>query len=195
MTEPIEPSRSDTPRSARILTGGTTSAATLPTIPDDCSDRKFYLQPGEWRIESETCAMKTLLGSCVGITFWHPRKRVGAMCHAMIPAGPDSVTTRARGRYVDLAIQDIAGHLDRLGISRQSVEVKVFGGADVLDFGGPRETIGCLNISSARQILAEEGFRIAAECLGGNRGVVIEFDTATGEVLLRRLVQPNYGAG
>jgi len=47
--------------------------------------------------------------------------------------------------------------------------------------------VGQLNCESALRVLQEEGFAIAASSLGGTSGVNIQFNTATGEVLLKRL--------
>ena len=152
---------------------------------------EIYLQPGEWKLVCTPAVLKTVLGSCVGITFRVARLGVGAMCHPMLPnyasrprlhAGPVAV-----GRYVDAVIRKLAARLDKLSACRSEVEVKIFGGADVLATVRKETTVGAMNSDTALRILAEEGFNIAASHLGGDRGVFIEFDTCTGEVLLRRL--------
>jgi chemotaxis protein CheD len=70
------------------------------------------------------------------------------------------------------------------------VQVKLFGGGDVLPVGDQesrRPTVGRLNCEAALRVLEEEGLAIAASKLGGISGVHIQFETRTGEVLLRRL--------
>ena len=111
----------------------------------------------------------------------------------MLPARPsqnllEPGNARAR-RYVDFAIRDIAAQLDALGAARSETEVKVFGGADVLDMyrGHARPTVGRLNREAAECILHTEGYTVAASRVGGNEGMQIHFNTGTGEVLLRRL--------
>jgi chemotaxis protein CheD len=77
-----------------------------------------------------------------------------------------------------------------LGLNRSSVEVKTFGGGDVLrGFDGAvgRPTVGRLNRQSAERVIESEGFAVSASCMGGNVGLKIAFNTATGEVLVRRL--------
>lgn len=117
---------------------------------------------------------------------------MGALCHPMLPrapARPKSELSRSAGRrYVDYAIKDLARELDALGVRRNEVEVKLFGGGDVLLVTGDktRPTIGKLNSDVAIQVLEEEGFTIIASSLRGNRGVNIYFNTRTGEVLLQR---------
>jgi chemotaxis protein CheD len=93
-------------------------------------------------------------------------------------------------RYVDYSIRDIARQLDEMGAVRAEVQVKVFGGADVLlvtDAASSKATIGKMNCDVATQVLQAEGFCVAASSVGGKSGLNIRFDTRTGEVLLRRL--------
>jgi len=152
---------------------------------------EIYLQPGEWELVRTPTVLKTVLGSCVGITFRAPRLGIGALCHPMLPhcaARPGMFRNPASaGRYVDSIVREMARSFDSLGASRSEVEVKLFGGADVLATISGRATVGTMNAKTALGVLEEEGFRLAAKHVGGSRGVFIEFHTGTGEVLLRRL--------
>ena len=153
---------------------------------------EVYVQPGESRLVREPTMLRTLLGSCVGIAFRVPRLGLGALCHPMLPrqpAKPGASLSRSAGRrYVDYAIRDLARQFDALGASRDEIEVKLFGGGDVLVMASSakRPTVGKLNSEVAMKVLAEEGFGVAASSLGGKRGVNIHFNTETGEVLLQR---------
>lgn len=152
------------------------------------------LQPGELYLARSPSILRTILGSCVGVTFWSARLGAGALCHGVLPKCPEprpSSFTLAEGhRYVDFSIRYLAQQFDAMGARRQEVQVKLFGGADVLpvdrsDTG--RRTVGGQNCQRAVEVLAEEGFTIAASDLGGVRGRRIHFHTGTGEVLLHRL--------
>jgi chemotaxis receptor (MCP) glutamine deamidase CheD len=50
-------------------------------------------------------------------------------------------------RYVDFAIRDMAQQLDSFGAHRREIDVKLFGGGDVLPIGdcNSRPTVGKLN--------------------------------------------------
>jgi chemotaxis protein CheD len=147
----------------------------------------LYLQPGELQLVAEPSVIRTVLGSCVGITFRHSGLGLGGMCHPMLPAA--AKTGEQSTRFVDFAIHEMARRLDALGALRTEVEVKLFGGADVLPVhhGSRLATVGKLNCRAALRVLGEQGYRIAASSLGGTCGVHIQFHTGTGEVLLRRL--------
>ena len=152
------------------------------------------LQPGALHLAKEPSILHTVLGSCVSVTFWSKRLGVGAMCHGVLPRCPTSLTAKCNdiaegGRYVDFSIRYLAEQFDALGAGRQHVEVKVFGGADVLpgNIQPGRFTVGAQNCQSALEVLAQEGFLIAASNIGGEFGRTIDFHTATGQVLMRRL--------
>ena len=159
----------------------------------DTPIREIYVQPGESHLVSEPAVLRTVLGSCVGITFFVPRLGIGAICHPMMPRCPPAqragMSVHAARRYVDFAILDIANRLDSLGAVRGEVLVKLFGGNDVLTINGsdPQKTIGKQNYEAALRLLAEEGFTVAASCIGGTAGVHISFETVQGEVRLRWL--------
>jgi len=157
---------------------------------------EVYLQPGEAFLARKPTIIRTILGSCVGVTFWSPRLGCGALCHALLPKcpkNPRSGFTLADGyRFVDFSIREIARRFDELGAQRGEVQVKLFGGSDVLPIGGGvtrPATVGRQNCDVAVELVEAEGFRLAASSLGGVRGRHIEFNTRTGEVRLRWLAE------
>ena len=70
--------------------------------------------------------LRTVLGSCVGVTFRVPRLGMAALCHPMLPAYPDGGRAKlglAEGRrYVDFTIRDLARQFDSLGARRGEIE-------------------------------------------------------------------------
>lgn len=153
------------------------------------------LLPGEMFLAREPAMIRTILGSCVSATFWSRRLGVGALCHCQLPKCPKSADGRFNGvarasghRYVDFTIHDLARQFDELGAVRSEVQIKLFGGADVLVVSNPmKATVGRLNCEAAIDAVAAEGLRVTASSLGGTSGLNIKFNTRTGEVLLRRL--------
>jgi len=159
-----------------------------PALPN------LVLQPGELYLARTPAILRTILGSCVGITFWSARLGAGALCHTVLPRCPQ-VWLPGSGlseghRYVDFSIRYLGRQFDALGAHRQDVEVKLFGGADVLPTAAARTaraTVGVQNCQAAEEVLAEEGFEVSASDLGGVRGRTIRFHSGTGEVLVHRL--------
>jgi chemotaxis protein CheD len=136
--------------------------------------------------------LQTILGSCVGVTFFNARLGVAALCHGVLPECPRGFCAPGGYRYVDFSIRYLIQQLESWGARRHEMEVKLFGGADVLSVSAARVgkmTVGTLNCETALRVLEEEGLTVAASDLGGRRGRTIRFDTATGEVLVRRLCE------
>ncbi|RJX27939.1 MAG: chemotaxis protein CheD [Desulfurivibrio sp.] len=162
-------------------------------MPVPAKPARYYLKPGELFAGEEAALVKTVLGSCVAVTMFSPRCRVGSLCHSMLPScrneNPCIGGCQDGPRYVDCAIRRMLEWFFSLGINREEIEVKVFGGSDM--FAGPRgpeyKGIGRQNIDMALQTLEQEGLRLAASDVGGPRGRKIIFKSYSGEVFLKRL--------
>jgi chemotaxis protein CheD len=157
------------------------------------------LQPGELYVARSPAILRTILGSCVGVTFWSARLGAGALCHGVYPRCPQALpagfSLEDGHRYVDFSIRYLAQQFDALGARRHEVQVKVFGGADVLPVNhGARYklSVGALNCQAAIDVLEQEGFVVIASDMGGVRGRRIHFHTGTGEVLVYRLTLPRH---
>jgi len=152
------------------------------------------LQPGELYLSRGPAILRTILGSCVSATFWSRRLGAGALCHGVLPrcpsAWPPGFHDSEGHRYVDFSIRYLAQQFGALGVSRDELEVKLFGGADVLPLlseRADRPTVGALNCQAALETLTKEGMAVTASDLGGTRGRRIHFHTGTGVVLVCRL--------
>ncbi len=164
----------------------------MQEIETEVSD--IYLNPGESYLARKPAIIRTILGSCVGVTFWSARLGIGALTHSQLPRcpvnSPNTVDLATGLRYVDFAIREVARQFDELGVRRAELEVKLFGGADVLvvsEGALSKPTIGRLNCEAAIDVVETERLNVVASSLGGAAGLNLRFDTRTGEVRLRRL--------
>ncbi len=154
---------------------------------------EIYVQPGESHLTTEPAILRTLLGSCVAVAFLAAGRGVGALCHPMLPVCPAKLSNgsnrKSAERYVDFAIRSLIDRFGTLGIARDEMTVKLFGGADVLlvPTETSRSSVGRMNSETALRVLREQGLAIAASSLGGTSGLTLQFNTRTGEVLVRRL--------
>jgi chemotaxis protein CheD len=152
-----------------------------------------FIIPGGIFFGGEYTRIRTLLGSCVSVMFWHPGLRMGGMCHFMLPSR-NMQTQTLDGRYADEAMALLMQDIDALGAPREEYQVRVFGGGDM--FGnqampgkfiniGPINMIGLKNILAARSLIKTHGFQITSEHLGGNRHRFVEFEVWSGEVKMK----------
>lgn len=151
---------------------------------------EHYLQPGEVYLARSPALLKTVLGSCVGVTFFSPRLGAGALCHGVLPRCPCGLRAPEAFRYVDFAILELTRQFEALGANRGELQVKVFGGADVLPVQTrvrTRATVGHENWHTALKVLHDGNLCVLASDIGGSSGRTIQFNTGTGEVLLHRL--------
>jgi len=150
----------------------------------------LFLKPGEMVVSSEPMVITTLLGSCVAVTMFNPRLRLGAICHALLPSCRREQSCRHHdsGKYVECAVALMLEELQLRGVLESEIEAKLFGGSDMFDpVDGGRLSVGRQNIEMALKVLEASSLRILTRDLGGPRGRKIIFHTHTGEVFLKRL--------
>ncbi len=148
----------------------------------------IQVAPQEMVISNRDIILHTLLGSCVAICLFDSRG-VGAMCHAMLPsftiAISKVVTLKEKLKYVDSSLDLMIGRFSELGIPKQRLSAKLYGGANMFDV--KREglmDIGKKNIELAHELLKKNGIRIIDMDVGGNQGRKIRFHPRSGEVSL-----------
>lgn len=152
---------------------------------------EVYLQPGELWFGYGDVRLRTLLGSCVAITLWHPRHRCGGMCHFMVPGRPAATPGTTNGRYAAEAMDWLVQHVAATGLRLAEFQAKLFGGGRMYNHGGGRLPPGSMfavhdrNVDAARALLSGHRLVAAAEHLGGEGHRELRFELATGETWLR----------
>ena len=150
----------------------------------------YFMKPGELVVSSDPLLVTTLLGSCVAVTMYNPRLRLGAICHALLPKCRREQTCSQveTGKYVECAIGALLSELATRGVLNSEIEAKLFGGSDMFDSDeGGRYGVGRQNQEMALRLLGEAEVKVVTRDLGGPRGRKIIFRTDTGEVFLKRL--------
>ena len=136
------------------------------------------------------------IGSCLVITLYDPKQKIGALAHTMLYAhrlssevrnskderrkvNPESPDTK----YADIAIDEMLKRLQALGAKRENIEAKLIGGANM--FSAFESDIGKESVSSSKNKLKKEGIVIVGECVGGSQGRSVELSIATGIVTVK----------
>jgi chemotaxis protein CheD len=144
--------------------------------------REIFLNPGELGCGGEGQVFGTLLGSCVALTLWHPQRRLGCICHYILPfAGP---LGRPDGRYASTAFGMMKHELARNGIALADCEAKLFGGGRMFD-GSEVQDVGARNIDAGYRLLAAEGMLPVAANVGDRGYRRLYFDVASGDVWVK----------
>jgi chemotaxis protein CheD len=150
----------------------------------------LFLKPGEMVVSAEPLVVTTLLGSCVAVTMFSHRLRLGAICHALLPScrREQSCSQQESGKYVECAIAHMMAQLSHRGVLNSEIEAKLFGGSDMFEtIDGSRLSVGRQNLEKALSVLEQASVKVLTQDLGGPRGRKIIFHTSTGEVFLKRL--------
>ncbi len=122
------------------------------------------------------------IGSCLAITLYDPRLKVGALAHSMLARHrPGSDNHSAK--YVDTAIDEMLKRMKILGGRKEDIECKLIGGANM--FTNIKSDIGKENVISAKKKLKENGIKLVGESVGGSVGKSVEFSVVTGIVTVK----------
>ncbi|TGG95784.1 chemotaxis protein CheD [Natronospirillum operosum] len=145
----------------------------------------IFLHPGEWYFGDRHTRIQTTLGSCVAVTLWHSKLKLGGMCHYMLP-GKEQPGATLNARYGHDALQLLMAEIGRQGTHPSNYEAKLFGGASMFETGPGGSSVARRNIMAAEELVQHHGLSVLARSLGGSGYRQLVFDIATGDVWLRQ---------
>lgn len=122
---------------------------------------------------------RAVLGSCIGLSIYDTRRRIGAIAHVVLPAS--SGRTGTPGKFVDTALAQMLDELLAAGADLRRLSAKLAGGSNMFAANGPFR-IGEQNIEAAKQALEQAKIRLAGQHLGGTSGRRITFHGSDGEL-------------
>ncbi len=146
----------------------------------------------EFKVAPAPALLKSYgLGSCVGVTLYDPKLRVGGLAHILLPAWAKPKPHEAAApknplKYADLALEAMRNQLLERGCAAERLEAKIAGGANMFSFlfsetpASQKLNIGDRNVRAVRDKLRRLGIPLRAEAVGGEEGRTIELDTSTG---------------
>jgi chemotaxis protein CheD len=154
-------------------------------------DKRFDSQaakvlPGEYYVTRRNMLLVTVLGSCVTACIRDVDSGIGGMNHFMLPeeAGGSIVSNSAR--YGTFAMEVLINHLQKLGVRRNRMEAKVFGGGAVME-SLVSSNVGTRNAEFVLEFLKTEKIPIVAKDLLDSYPRKVYFFPQSGQVLVRKL--------
>lgn len=132
--------------------------------------------------------MVTTLGSCVAACVYDPAAAVGGMNHFLLPDVPETETgtADAASRYGSVAMERLINEILSRGGRRSRLEVKVFGGARVIDSS---LDVGRRNAAFVLDYLRREGLTLTGQDLGGTSARRVHYFPHDGRAM-RKLLRP-----
>lgn len=162
----------------------------MPNPLEEFKDYKFHsVLPGDFKVTTQKNeVISTLLGSCVAACIRCTKTGYGGLNHFLLPSvrGRDINGDNQAMRYGDYAMEVLIGAILRNGGSRNNLEAKIFGGANMLD-SQSKNPVGRSNIQFVLDFINSEGISLISEDIGGTSGRKIFFHPASGKVKVQRL--------
>lgn len=181
---------------AKILSSGRVSRIeqlqSQPRKPGEASffyaDHHFQYDavkvlPGEYFVSNEDLVVMTVLGSCIAACLWDGKARVGGMNHFMLPDGDGA---EGPGRYGSYAMELLINEMLKLGARRETMQAKVFGGAQVMA-GFTTMNVGERNTQFVLDYLTTERIPVVSKDVLDIHPRKVCFFPTTGKVLVKRL--------
>ena len=126
------------------------------------------------------------LGSCIGLTLYEPRLRIGGLIHCMLPLSKID-PARAVDRpcmFTDTGVPLLLTTLLNMGAEKRNLIAKVAGAASLLDNNGSFN-IGERNQVILRKLLWKNQILIQGEETGGTKARTMSLNMENGVTLLR----------
>jgi chemotaxis protein CheD len=143
---------------------------------------------GQAVFAAEPSRLTTIVGSCVAVMLYSPRRRLGILGHIVLPQSRGGNADHP-AKYADTAIPYMLSTLHREGIVPGELTAKIAGGACM--FGnGQFSRIGQNNLQAATGALESAGVGITGHDAGGTSGRRVCFDLATGAVTVACVGRP-----
>jgi chemotaxis protein CheD len=124
----------------------------------------------------------TILGSCIAACIRDPIANVGGMNHFLLPDATNAGDSPTR--YGAYAMEKLINDLLKLGAHKDRLEVKIFGGGNVIKSSA---MIGDKNVEFIHNFLKDEGLKIAQQDVGGTLPRRIHYYPDTGKVMMRKI--------
>lgn len=161
---------------------------------------EIFLHPGDLYFGRAPTIISTLLGSCVAVTLWHPKEKIGGMCHIVLPELPGGRCDKREGdrcnmRYGDCAICEFVKQATKFNTVAKDYDVHIYGGSDMFpDMQKPSGMkIGNRNIEKVKELLKLYKFHIKEIDAGGSNSRKIKLDLSDGSVWARQTSKPVEG--
>ena len=147
----------------------------------------LVLMPGQMHIGHHVGSVRTLRGSCVAITLWHPARRIGGMCHFLLPSRHRRPGEPADGRYGDEAVEAMVQSIKALRTSPEEYVAHLYGGADTMaGVSTAKFNIGERNIEQGWTLIDRYGFQLDGVDVGEDIPRMVSLSLPSGTVAMRR---------
>lgn len=139
-----------------------------------------------YEIAADPDALKTTLGSCVGVVFYSPTQKAGGMAHILLSEAPVGRIVH-KGKYARPAIMALHHDLRREYGELPDLQARLYGGASMFNMDSKSfiHRIGEDNVRVAKDTLADLKIPLIHFDTGGTAGRSLTFYLDDGRILMR----------
>ncbi len=94
--------------------------------------KEIFLKPGDIAFSKDPARITTVLGSCIAVTIFDKKSKMGGMCHYYLPSANGKDTNGMPNKYGEQAIPALLKAVKKRGASPNDLEAKIIGGANVI---------------------------------------------------------------
>ena len=138
------------------------------------------IRMGEIAVATRGEALRTLLGSCLGLALYDRGRKVGGLAHIVLPSSRGA--TDRPGKFVDTAIPKLIEEMQKIAGGELRLAAKLAGGASMFATT-VAANIGLQNVEACRRRLGELRIPILATHCGGEQGRRMSLYTDSGKVV------------
>jgi len=146
--------------------------------------REVTLHPGELVFKFSPIKLRTVLGSCVSITVWHPKLKIGGMCHYVLSQPKDNKLSHLDDfRYGSVALEELI-RLMKANAKPKEYKIGIFGGSNMFPTKSAL-TVGQQNVDYAFQWVKKNGLQLNYENTLGEQSRTLIMNIENGDISLK----------
>jgi chemotaxis protein CheD len=127
------------------------------------------------------------LGSCIGVTAFDPVKKMGALAHIVLPRNNSTILDSAPAKYADIAIPYMIQELEKKGVNKGRLIIKIAGGAKILSCipAGSMLDIGEKNVIAVLEAISQQKLKVTNQDVRGNIGRTLFLHIKDGKTIIK----------
>ncbi|MBN1694883.1 chemotaxis protein CheD [candidate division WOR-3 bacterium] len=145
---------------------------------------EITVETGNIKVSNDSAALITgALGSCVAITLYDRKQKLGGMVHYILPLNPGG---KKKAKYADTGIMLLLEKMMECNAKKKDIEAKMVGGAIMFEefMDDIESSIGKRNIKKGKEVLKDLGIKLVSQDTGGNYGRLVRFQLSDGKVYI-----------
>jgi len=153
--------------------------------------KKKILNIGDLFVTEESMIIETVLGSCVSVTMYDNKNKIGGMNHIMLPGtfnenDIEMMLKEKDEKYGVFSIEKLLYRMEYLGSKRQDIEAKIFGASYL---GNKKSVLNIQedNVEFVKAFLSMARIKVIEEVILQEEALKITFNTSNGKVKVTKL--------